>query len=156
MIDPRSTDIIGEAVRLVARGSFGRLDMAKGDVVARGVVRVVAVEDGLLWLLIESIGDARIWNVCDGGLFQVCVSHEEFEVVVDDEEPSSDSVDAKLPRQWPDRRSARNDMRMLVIGVLVGARDRWARMTIRDKQGLVKHMRAIANMIEVAIGGKLP
>lgn len=52
--------------------------------------------------------------------------------------------------------SARHDMRILVLNVLVGARARWEVMSLKDKQGLVRHMRAIADSLERQIGGKAP
>ena len=47
--------------------------------------------------------------------------------------------------------SARNDMRSIVLSVLVGARARWAVMKPKDRLGVVRHMRAIADVLERAI-----
>jgi hypothetical protein len=43
-------------------------------------------------------------------------------------------------------------MRILVLNVLVGARERWDGMSLLDKHALVRHMRAIANTLETSIG----
>ncbi len=44
------------------------------------------------------------------------------------------------------------DMGGLVLNVLVGIRSRWSKMTIKEKQDTVNHMRIIANTIELSIG----
>lgn len=75
MIDPRTTDIVGERVIVVSRGN-------PDDVIARGVVRVVDCEHGTFHLLIEADGDAPRWGVRDGGLFQVSAVDEGVEIVV--------------------------------------------------------------------------
>lgn len=43
-------------------------------------------------------------------------------------------------------------MATLVLNVLVGARERWVSLSLKEKQKLVAHMRTIANGIEIAIG----
>jgi hypothetical protein len=55
------------------------------------------------------------------------------------------------------RTRSRHDMRILVLNVLVGARERWDGMSLLDKHALVRHMRAIANTLETSIGdGRKP
>lgn len=63
------------------------------------------------------------------------------------------------PPKAPGNRGVRrpsNDMRALVLNVLVGARARWGQLSIRDQQGLVKHLRAIADCIERSVGREAP
>ena len=45
-------------------------------------------------------------------------------------------------------RTIRHEMRMVVLAVLVKARERWPHLTKRDRIALVKHMRAIAGHLE--------
>lgn len=45
-------------------------------------------------------------------------------------------------------------MRMLVIGILTGVRERWETMNDQDKLKTVSHMRAIANVIEKSVANK--
>lgn len=47
--------------------------------------------------------------------------------------------------------AARSAMRGIVIGVLVAARERWPRLSITDRAGIVKHLRVIANLLEESI-----
>jgi len=78
MIDPRTTNIVGERVRVVRRGDYAK-------VYARGVVRVVDYNQGTFMLLVESIEDrdSDWWSLSKGELFQVSLFDESTAVIVD-------------------------------------------------------------------------
>lgn len=83
MIDPRTTNIVGQRVLIVRRTT----DPDKRKTLARGVVRVVDYQDATFVMLIEAVGtseDMDSWfSVVDGSLFQVSVADETIEVMVD-------------------------------------------------------------------------
>lgn len=80
MIDPRTTNIIGQHVMIVKR-SFEGARMTYG----RGIVRVVDYQHGYFSFLVEAVGSIEEFGTHDGGLFQVTTADECYEVVVDRE-----------------------------------------------------------------------
>ncbi len=83
MIDPRTTNIVGQRV-IVARRGVAPSDAA-ARVFGRGIVRVVDYQGGHFAFLIEAVGAIDQFGVGDGGLFQVTTWDEETEVAVDRE-----------------------------------------------------------------------
>jgi hypothetical protein len=80
VIDPRTTNIVGQRVVIVSR-SF----TAARETYGRGIVRVVDYQHGIFAFLIEAVGSIEAFGVHDGGLFQVTTSDETNEVIVDRE-----------------------------------------------------------------------
>jgi hypothetical protein len=65
MIDPRTTNIVGQRVLIKHRA------MLECDVIGRGVVRVVDYQGGSFSFLIEAVGEIDRFGTGDGGLFEV-------------------------------------------------------------------------------------
>lgn len=83
MIDPRTTNIVGECVRVVKRNK-------PAEILGRGVVRVVDYNQGSFVMLVEATEDTTSdWRLSKGELFQVSVLDEWTEVLVDREECSA-------------------------------------------------------------------
>jgi hypothetical protein len=79
VIDPRTTNIVGERVQVVKRSS-------PTTVLARGAVRVVDYNQGTFVLLVEATEAMDSdWCTHKGELFQVSVLDEWTEVLVDGE-----------------------------------------------------------------------
>ena len=74
MIDPRTTNIIGQRVVIIRR--------AEQQTLGRGVMRVVDYQEGAFAFLIEAIG-AIDGLAIDGSLFQVTTWDETIEIIVD-------------------------------------------------------------------------
>lgn len=87
MIDPRSTNIIGQRVLILKRATN------PSEQIGRGIVRVVDHQGGCFALLIEAVGALAWFGVSDGGLFEVSTAYEDIEVVVDHEVPDTRSSD---------------------------------------------------------------
>jgi hypothetical protein len=79
MIDPRTTNIIGQRV-LIARRST---TPAERELLGRGIVRVIDYQGGGFAFLLEAVGTIDRFGVGDGGLFEVTTANETVEVVVD-------------------------------------------------------------------------
>jgi hypothetical protein len=79
MIDPRTTNIVGQRVAIARRGANPI------EVLGHGVVRVIDYQGGCFAFLIEAVGEIDRFGVGDGGLFQVTTFDESIEVVVDRE-----------------------------------------------------------------------
>src|SRR5580765_3662888 len=79
MIDPRTTNIVGQRVLIKHRGEPAR------EVLGSGIVRVIDYHGGSFSFLIEALGEisSERFGVGDGGLFEVSTSDESVEVVVD-------------------------------------------------------------------------
>lgn len=87
MIDPRTTNIVGQRVAITRRG----VNSLEPRVLGRGVVRVIDYQGGCFAFLIEAVGEIDGFGVGDGGLFQVTTLDESIEVVVDREPVESGS-----------------------------------------------------------------
>lgn len=84
MIDPRTTNIVGQRVLIVRR------DPSNRELLGRGVVRVVDYQAGAFALLIEAVGPVHGRGALlagDGSLFQVTTWDETIDLVVDRETP---------------------------------------------------------------------
>jgi len=79
VIDPRTTNIVGQRVLIVDRAAPPRTTYG------RGVVRVVDYQHGVFAFLIEALGPISCFGVGDGGLFQITTADETAEVIVDRE-----------------------------------------------------------------------
>lgn len=88
MIDPRTTNIVGQRVLIARR------DPSNTEPLGRGVVRVVDYQGGAFAFLIEAVGPVHAsWSgddllAEDGCLFQVTTWDETIKLVVDHETPS--------------------------------------------------------------------
>lgn len=81
MIDPRTTNIVGQRVLIMRRST----DPAERQKLGRGIVRVIDYQGSCFAFLIEAVGAINHLGVGNGGLFEVTTWSEETEVVVDRE-----------------------------------------------------------------------
>ena len=85
MIDPRTTNIVGQRVLIMSQNPDNV------DPLGRGVVRVTDYQNGAFAFLIEAVGEVRAsWNrdvllAGNGELFQVTTFDETIKLVVDRE-----------------------------------------------------------------------
>lgn len=84
MIDPRTTNIVGQRVLILKRG----VPLGKQELLGRGIVRVVDYQGGSFAFLIEAVGDLDYWgSVSDGSLVTISTGDETYEIIVDREAP---------------------------------------------------------------------
>jgi hypothetical protein len=85
VIDPRTTNIVGQRVLILKRD----FHLEKREFLGRGVVRVVDYQEGSFALLIEAVGAIAFWGtVSDGSLVTISTGDETYEIVVDREGPA--------------------------------------------------------------------
>lgn len=96
MIDPRTTNLIGQHILIVRRGVISTAPQVLG----RGIVRVVDYQGSSFALLIEAVGAISDWYIVgDGGLFEVSAADETVEVIMDHEK-QRDCEKQRPPVGW--------------------------------------------------------